>query len=137
MTYDPTNNIDKNKAAYRFDELIKGSEPFEMTKKKKIRTIPQNKYLHKIMSLFAIEVGSTLAEAKTDLKRECSFMRYEKNGKAYLKHTSELNTKELTDFIDFIRDFSGVQGIYLPTPEEYVQNQISINREIERAKQYT
>ena len=63
-------------------------------------------------------------------------MRYIKDGSIFLKRTRDLNTKELTDFIEFIIEFCGVQGIYIPTPEEYIINQIEIDKTISKQKQY-
>jgi len=136
MIFDLSNNIDKNKASFKLDELIKSGKVIELKEKRKIRTIQQNKYLHVCITLFAIESGYTLEEAKTTLKRECTWMYYEKNCNMFLRRTRDLDTKELTDFIEFILNFAGVQGIYIPSSEEYVQNQIEINKNIAQHKQF-
>ena len=136
MIYDLGNNEDKNKAAYKFSKLVEDGKLIELTEKRKKRSIQQNKYLHVCLSLFAIAVGYNLNEAKTTLKRECLSMRYIKDGSIFLKRTRDLNTKELTDFIEFIIDFAGVQGISIPRSEEYITNQIEIDREISRNKNF-
>ena len=136
MIYDLSNNIDKNKAAFKLDELIKSGKVIELTEKQKKRSIRQNSYLHVAITLFAIEVGYNLEEAKTTLKRECKFMRYSKDGNVFLKRTRDLTTKELTDFIEFILNFAGEQGIYIPTSEEYIQNYIEIDKTIAHNKIY-
>jgi len=136
MIYDLANNEDKNKAAYKFKQLAEDGKVIELTEKRKKRSVNQNAYLHVCITLFAIDVGYTLEESKTVLKRECSFMRYTKDGNVFLKRTRDLDTKELTDFIEFIIDFAGVQGISIPTSEEYILNHIQIDQEIQRQKNF-
>lgn len=136
MIFDLSNNHDLNKSKVKFNQMCEEGKVIDLTEKRKKRTIKQNAYLHVAIQLFAIEVGYNIAEAKTKLKRECLFMRYEKGGEVFLKSTSDLDTKKLTDFIDFIMSFAGVQGIYIPTPEEYILNQIEIDRQISANKQY-
>ena len=63
-------------------------------------------------------------------------MSYEKNGKKYLKETRGMDSKELTDFIEWIRNYSAMGGCYIPTSEEYLINKYSIDREIEQNKQH-
>jgi len=136
MKFDPKNPIDLEKSKVRYDYLVKKGDPFELKGIRKKRTIKQNSYLHVVITLYAINFGSTLNEAKTDLKRECHFMMYQKDGKKYLRETKRMNTKELTEFIDWIRNYSSMNGCYIPTSEEYLQNICSIDNEIERLKEY-
>ena len=42
----------------------------------------------------------------------------------------------MTDFIDFVRTKAGLDGIYIPTSEEYIANKINIDKEIIRNKLY-
>ena len=136
MIYDLGNNEEKNKAAYKLDELIKSGKVIELTEKRKKRTISQNAYMHVVFSLLAIELGYTLDETKTIMKRECNFMVYDKDCMKFLKRTRDLNTKELTDFIEWIRNYAGNIGLYIPTSEEYLINQSEINKEIDKNKEY-
>lgn len=103
---------------------------------KPIRSNRQNRYLHSIIALYAIETGYTLEEMKTVLKRECGFMVYEKNGNKFLRSSAELDTKEMTDFIDWIRNSAGMNGIYLPSADEAGRNWDEIEKTIERNKTY-
>jgi len=136
MLYDLQNNLDKNKAAYKFHKLVEDGKVIELTEKRKKRSISQNSYLHVAITLFAIEVGYTIEEAKTVLKRECSFMRYDKEDHVFLKRTRDLNTKELTDFIEFIITYAAKMFITIPSSEEYILNQIDIDRHISHNKEY-
>ena len=100
------------------------------------RSASQNAYLHVCISIYAIELGYTLEEAKTLLKRMCHFMVYEKNGYKFIKKTSGMSSNELTDFIEWIRNHSAQQGIDIPTSEEYNSNRHNIDMEIAKQKQY-
>ena len=103
---------------------------------KQTRSIKQNSYLHICITLYAIEFGYTLAESKTYLKRTCGFMVYEKNNSPFLKETKKMDSKELTEFIEWIRNYASQNGLYIPTSEEYKTNKYSIDNEIEKFKTY-
>lgn len=136
MKFDTSKPFDKNKAITRFKLLLDKGANIELSEIKPRRTVRSNAYLHVCISLCAIEWGNTLDEQKTDLKRACEFMRYEKNGKSYLKRTRDLDTKQLGEFIEWIRNYAGQEGLYIPTSEEYIMHQFEIDKEIERNKQY-
>jgi len=136
VKYDLSKEVDRISVQVRLNKLKDTGAIVELKALKPQRTIQQNKYLHVLFSLFGIEFGYTLDEAKTLLKRECSFMTYEKNGKKFLRHTSKMQTDELTKFIDWFRTYSAQQGLYLLTSEEYKYNSVSIDNEINRHKEY-
>ena len=52
------------------------------------------------------------------------------------KRTRDLDTKQMTDFIEWIRTFASMQGCYIPTADEYRQNKWAIDSEIEKFKEY-
>ena len=136
MKLNLSNIVDQKKAVTYLTKLLEGEKLIELKEIKKVRTLRQNAYLHVIITLYAIHFGSTLEEAKTDLKRECSFMRYENNGRHYLKSTAKLDTKELTEFIEWLRNYSSLNGCYLPTSEEYLSQKFDIDRDIDNNKEY-
>lgn len=136
MKLDLTNPFDINKAKTYFNKLMEQGKQIELKEVRKVRTIKQNAYTHVCITLFAIEFGYNLEEAKTHLKRNCDFMRYEKNGETFLKRTRDMNTKELTEFIEWIRTYSSQQGCYIPTSEEYINQRFEIDKEIDRHKEY-
>jgi hypothetical protein len=94
------------------------------------RTLNQNSFLHVLITLFGIEFGYTVDEAKTILKRNCPFMRYEKKGSWFLKKTSDMTTEELANFIDWIYNYSSKNGFVLPTLEEYSNYHQKYEKEI-------
>lgn len=136
MIYDLSGDIDKQRATERFNALLNAHKVIELKEKRKRRTINANRYIHVLFSLFGIEFGYSLEESKTLLKRECPFMRYEKSGQAFLKRTSDMDTKELSEFIDWIRNYSSIQGLYLLTSQEYIENSHHIDQQIDSHKRY-
>lgn len=136
MKYSLSNQHELRLFKDKVNQLIEKLADVELKIVRKQRTIRQNSYLHVCITLFAIHFGYTIDEAKTLLKRKCGFMTYEKNGTKFLLSSSKLNTKEMTDFIDFIRTFASIEGCYIPTSEEYLENKFFIDNEIELQKQY-
>jgi hypothetical protein len=136
MKLDLNKPFDLNKFKAYCDKLILKRSKVELKELRDNRTVKQNSYLHVIISLYAIEFGYTLTEAKTYLKRECKQLTYEKNNVKFLRSTADLNSKEMTDFIDWIRNHSSVNGCYLPTSEEYLTNRFEIDKDIDKHKEY-
>ena len=134
MKFDLKN--EKEKAEEYFNKLRDQEAKIDLKKINPKRSLSQNNYLHLIITLLAIETGYNLDEAKILLKRECNFMTYEKNGNKFLKRSRDLDTKELTNWIEWIRNYAGTNGIYLPTPDDYQRNWAEIEKEIERHKRY-
>ena len=135
MKYNLKEQIELNKAMSRFEYLAEKGAKIELKEIRPTRSLPQNAYLHVCLSLYGIHFGYTLNEAKTDLKRNYGLV-YEKDGKKYLRSTSTMDSKELTDFIEYIRDVSGANGCWIPDAEEYLKNKFSIDKEIENNKIY-
>lgn len=136
MKLNLNNSFDKNKAIVYFNKLIDKKAKIDLSEIKETRSLSANAYMHVCISLMSIEWGNTLEEQKTDLKRACSFMHYEKNNKRYLKRTRDLDVRQCMEFIEFIRNYASVEGLYIPTSEEYLYNKFEIDREIERNKEY-
>ena len=136
MKYDLSNHLDKNMADVYYEKLKSVGSKIELKKIGMKRSLSINSYLHVCITLFAIEFGYTLSEAKTLLKRECDFMTYEKNGIKFLVETSKQNNDECSLFVNWIRNYSSEQGLYIPDAEEYKENRFNIDREIDKHKTY-
>ena len=136
MLYNLESDIDVQRFDFRINQLKEKKAKVELKEKRLKRTLNQNSYLHVCISIFAIEIGNTLEEMKTDLKRECSFMMYEKNRNKYLRSSSDLNTKEMTDWIEWIKNKAGVNSIFIPSADDYQRNWLDIEKEIQSHKQY-
>lgn len=137
MFYDLKKQYGINKAKAKLDSLIEKRKVIELKEKRKKRTISQNAYMHVLFNLFGIETGYTASEAKTVLKRECkNLMVYEKEGEKFLRGTSDLSKDECQVFIDWVINYAGIQGIHLPSSEEYLENQHEIEIQIDLNRGY-
>jgi hypothetical protein len=136
MYLDFANEIDVKRGENHLRKLIESKSKSEVRGISGKRTVKLNSYLHVCIDLYAIYFGSTSEEAKTDLKRLCSFMVYKKNGSKYLKETKKLNNDDCSKFVEWIRNFSAQNGCYIPDAEEYKTNKYTIDKEINNHKQY-
>lgn len=137
MKYSLSNSYDANSARVYLDNLINDGRNIEISVIRDKRSISQNAYMHVVISLWAIHHGYTLAEAKDLLKDLCPFMNYEKNGHRFRVATSGQDSKQASEFVEWIRNYSAKEsGHYIPTPDEYYMNRSRIDNEIERAKEY-
>ena len=136
MKYDLSNTNDLSRFNTKVAYLIENQKKIDLKVVNSIRSLSQNKYLHVLFALFGIECGLTLEESKTLVKRSCPFMIYSKHGNTFLKKTSKLDKKEMTDFIDWFRTWSAQKGIYLLTSDEYIMQHLFIDNEIERNKEF-
>jgi len=136
MLLDLTIPLEVKKAESYLAKLIEGKSKIELKKINNKRSLKINSYLHICLTLYAVEFGYSIDEAKTFFKRKCDFMIYTKNGERYLKKTSKLDNNDCSKFVEFIRNFSAEQGCYIPDAEEYKENQFNIDKSINNHKQY-
>jgi len=136
MIYDTNIELERNRLFSRLEQLLSKKCIVELSEKKKTRTLSQNSYLHVCISILAVETGNNLEDMKQELKRACHFMHTFDGNKFKTRLTRNLDTKELTDFIEWIRNYAGMQGYYIPTAEEYKSNQFEIDKEIARHKEF-
>jgi len=137
MKYDLSNQYEQNSARAYFDKLLSDGKRIDLAEVKPARSLSQNSYLHVVITLWAIHHGYKLSEAKDLLKDTCPFMHYEKNGHAFRVETSKQDSKQLTDFIEWIRNYAVTEsGLYIPTSEEYLLDRYRIDRDIDNHKKY-
>ncbi len=138
MIYNLQHEVEQNNCQEKLLHLIKKGAEVELVEKRKKRTLSQNSYLHVLFSLFGVHFGLTLEESKQLIKNKLKhLLRYEKKGKQFFKGTRELDTKELTVFIDKFRHFSSINAeLYLPTPEEYNINRSRYDSEIQQGQEF-
>ena len=144
MIFDTSKDFDRQTAIARFDKLMTAKAKFELTEKKPIRSIPQNSYLHLILSWFALEYGETLHYVKQNIFKAIvnpDLFVYQRvnrrRGKSRmdLRSTAELDSSQMTLAIDRFRAYSVKNGIYLPEAGE-IDNLNHIHTEIENKKTY-
>lgn len=144
MWYDGNNELEAMQARMRLDKLIKDGKVFELTEKKPKRSLPQNAYLHVLLSYFAAETGNTLEWVKKEYYKKLVnpdiFIRTKEDRfrglVKYLRSSAELDTAEMTTSIDRFRNWSASEvGIYLPSPDEERLLQLA-QIEIEKNKEF-
>ena len=136
MLLDLSLQFDREKFEKRTVKLLEKKAKVEITEKRELRSIIHNAYCHVCISLFCIHIGYTMDEGKTHLKRKCEFMRYEKDGELFLRRSSSLDSKEMANWIEWIRNYAGMKGIEIPSPDEYRRNWVEYEKQIEACKPY-
>ena len=125
--YNGQKPIDQQRAVERLQFFIKNGKVFELTEKKRTRSISQNSYLHLLLSLFAYETGYTTEEVKQEIFKKIVNADTFYDGEIdkglvciqRWRSTADLNTKEMNLCIDRFRDYSSKEaGIYLPEPHD-------------------
>lgn len=130
MLFNPEKPIDIQRALTKIKQLIADKKVFELKEKRPIRSLNQNRYLHLVLSWYALEYGETLEYIKQEIfKKQVnkSIFEYEYvnrvTGETRMEYrsTADLDSAELSMAIDRFRDFSVKQaGIYLPEPKDLV-----------------
>lgn len=87
-------------------------------KRLNIRTLPQNAYMHVVISYIAEETGYTLEETKEKMKF-MFLLRTDEDGLSYVPSTATLTTVQMTTFIDEMKAWaSEFLHLYIPDAEE-------------------
>lgn len=136
MKYDLKNPLDVSKAETRFKRLVELQKNIELKEVMKPRNLSQNAYLHVLFTLWGVEFGWSVSEAKRQVKIACPFGTYEKKGVKFLVETHLMDEKQISDFIDWFRNWSGMNGLHLMTSEDYLMNKFAVDREVEQYKQF-
>lgn len=140
--YDTANALDRARVEKRFATLLQSGKVIEVTEFKPKRTSSQNRYLHLILGLFAMEVGHSVEFVKKEyFKRLCNRELFvSKVTDKYagevevLRSSKDLDSAEMTEAIERFRNWSSEEGgIYLPSPneEEFLA---AIEQEMKRQK---
>ena len=118
---------------------------FELTEKKELRSLRQNRYLHLILSWFALEYGETAEYIKQEIfkkqvNKEIFISEYANRQTGEMrtswKSTKDLDTGQLTTAIDRFRNYASKEaGIYLPEPTDMIYLR-EIENQIENYKEY-
>lgn len=140
MILDLSISHDLNKAEVYFAKLVERGSKIELKKIPERRTISQNSYVHALFTLAGSHFGHSTDEMKIVVKRILGYV-YVKDDQEFYTHTSLMDTKQLTIFIDRFRNWSASEGYYLASADEMGQNWDYFAKEIEHAeiveKRYT
>ena len=125
MLYDLTSEMQQKSFLARIDNLIEKGAVVEMTEKA-FRSPNQNRYLHLLIGVVAIETGNTLEDAKKwYFKETCNpdlfhVQHRDKMGNCidHIRSTAELTKEEMSTAIDRFKRWGAENGIYMPNPDD-------------------
>lgn len=142
MQYDLTNSLDKEKFKVKCNALYKKGAVVELTERV-FRTPNQNRYLHLIIGVVAMETGNSLEDTKRWYFKElCNsemfhVQHFDNIGNSidHIRSITELTKEEMSQAIDRFKRWASENGIYLPSPgdEERLKD---IEIQIGRMKNY-
>lgn len=142
MVYDLSSDFQRKAFLARVDNLMEKGAVVELTEKA-FRSPNQNRYLHLLIGVVAIETGNTLEDAKTYYFKKVVnsdlFQVYVKDNMGNtidrLRSTAELTKEEMSMAIDRFKRWGAENGIYMPNPENiHLLKEIEI--EMGRMKSY-
>lgn len=125
MLYDLRKDLDAKRLLAKLDSDMKHGALVEYGRKTQ-RTPNQNRYLHLIIGVVAMETGNTLEYTKEvyfkRLVNAASFVREKEDpflGKVQvLRSTRDLTVEETASTIDRFTRWAAENGIYIPAPED-------------------
>ncbi|REC35378.1 NinB/YbcN family protein [Parabacteroides distasonis] len=80
MIINPTSEFDRERADMYYKKLMSGTDPFEITKKARRRTLNQNALFHLWCQVISDHIGyASLEDCKRDVKRTLLGMREDTN----------------------------------------------------------
>ena len=125
MLYDLSSEFQRKAFLARVDNLMEKGAVVEMTEKA-FRSPNQNRYLHLLIGVVAIETGNTLEDAKKwYFKETCNpdlfhVQHRDKMGNCidHIRSTAELTKEEMSTAIDRFKRWGAENGIYMPNPDD-------------------
>lgn len=124
MLYDLSSDFQRKAFLTRVDNLMEKGAVVEVTEKT-FRSPNQNRYLHLLIGIVAIETGNTLEDAKWYFKETCNpelfhVQRRDKMGNwiDHIRSTAELTKEEMSTAIDRFKRWGAENGIYMPNPDD-------------------
>lgn len=125
MVYDLSSDFQRKSFLARMDNLMEKGAVVELTEKA-FRSPNQNRYLHLLIGVVAIETGNTLEDAKKwYFKETCNpdlfhVQHRDKMGNCidHIRSTAELTKEEMSTAIDRFKRWGAQNGIYMPNPDD-------------------
>ena len=136
MKLDLSQPYDLQRAKEYFNKLVEDKAKIELKKYSVNRSLSQNAYLHVLFSYIALETGYTIEQAKVLMKRTFgSFLVEVVNGNKFLTSTAKLDSSQMTQFIDWIRQYAIEEmDIYLLTADDFKYNRFEVEKELQGVK---
>ena len=125
MLYDLSSDFQRKAFLAKVDNLMEKGAVVELTEKA-FRSPNQNRYLHLLIGVVAIETGNTLEDAKKwYFKETCNpdlfhVQHRDKMGNCidHIRSTAELTKEEMSTAIDRFKRWGAENGIYMPNPDD-------------------
>ena len=125
MLYDLSSDFQRKAFLARVDNLMEKGAVVEMTERA-FRSPNQNRYLHLLIGVVAIETGNTLEDAKTFYFKKVVnpdlFQVYVKdnmgNTIAVYRSTAAVSKEEMSTAIDRFKRWGAENGIYMTNPDD-------------------
>ena len=125
MVYDLSSDFQRKSFLAKMDNLMEKGAVVELTEKA-FRSPNQNRYLHLLIGVVAIETGNTLEDAKKwYFKETCNpdlfhVQHRDKMGNCidHIRSTAELTKEEMSIAIDRFKRWGAENGIYMPNPDD-------------------
>lgn len=142
MQYDLTSDFQRKAFMTRCENLLDKGAVVELTEKA-FRSPNQNKYLHLLLGVVALETGNTLEDVKREYFKNLvnpdifRSWRTDTRGNtiAVYRSTAAVSKEEMSQAIDRFKRWGAENGIYMPNPED-LQLLKDIEVEMGRMKTY-
>lgn len=142
MQYDLSRPLDRERYEARCRSLVKKGAVVEMTEHV-FKTPNQNRYLHLLIGVVALDTGNTIEDAKVAYYKKMVnpdlFLRIRQdklgNSIESVRSITELTKEEMSISIDRFKRWGYENGIYMPNPEDTALLQ-DIELEIGRNRAY-
>lgn len=140
MQYNLNNPLDKERFNTRVRTLMAKGSVIELTEKA-FRTPNQNRYLHLLIGVVAMETGNTIEDAKLwYFKRICNpdlffIKKADRLGNTLeaVRSSADLTQEEMSMAIDRFKKWGAENGIYMPNPgDEQLLRDIEISMGAQR-----
>ena len=132
MKFELKKTYDQQKAMEYLNKLIKDESKCEVKKLHPKRSLDANRYIHVLFGIWGKEYGYFMDEAKQTIKHALDYYTVNDKGALIYDQTSKMSSSELAIFTDKFRDWSAINGLYLPTPKEFILEQIHFENLIEK-----
>ena len=142
MLYNLSQQYDIDKLRMKLELDIRRGAVVEYARKEQ-RTPGQNRYLHLVIGVVAMETGNDLQFTKEQyfkrLVNPALFVRTKEDGFAgkveYLLSSRDLTTEQMSEAIDRFKRWAAENGIYIPDPEDAARLQ-DIEIQMARMRRY-
>ena len=137
MISDMKSQFQRDRVAKFIAEATEKGWTIKVEKIRQPRSLQQNRYYWALLTIYGMDTGNTPEEMHTDMRRAYGMdYKKEETGKRYLKSTTELDTKEFTTYIEFIKNHAGQNGINLPSAEYLKEHWAEYERMKDEHKQH-